>query len=88
MLSDEEKNPEGKVAVIGMACRLPGAKNINEYWKNLLNGVETLNTFTDEELVASGVDPAVFRQPNYVRNRGIINGAEYFDAEFFQFFQG
>ena len=85
MLSDEEKNPEGKVAVIGMACRLPGAKNINEYWKNLLNGVETLNTFTDEELVASGVDPAVFRQPNYVRNRGIINGAEYFDAEFFGF---
>jgi acyl transferase domain-containing protein/acyl carrier protein len=66
-----------------MDCRLPGARNIYEYWKNLLDGVETLTTFTDEDLIASGVDPAVFRQPNYIRNRGIINGAEYFDAEFF-----
>jgi acyl transferase domain-containing protein/acyl carrier protein len=83
MQSDEFRNLEGKVAIIGMACRLPGAKNIYEYWKNLVNGVESLTTFTDEELIASGVDPAVFNQPNYVRNRGIINGAEYFDAEFF-----
>jgi phthiocerol/phenolphthiocerol synthesis type-I polyketide synthase E len=83
MQSNEVKNLEGKVAIIGMDCRLPGAKNIYEYWKNLLNGVETLTTFTDEDLIASGVDPAVFRQPNYIRNRGIINGAEYFDAEFF-----
>ncbi len=82
MLSDEEKNMEGKVAIIGMACRLPGATNINQYWKNLLDGLETLNTFTDKELIASDVDPAVFNQPNYIRNRG-INGAEYFDAEFF-----
>ena len=83
MKSDEVRNLEGRIAIIGMACRLPGAKNINEYWKNLLEGVETLTTFTDEELITSGVDPAVFGQPNYIRNRGIINGAEYFDAEFF-----
>lgn len=83
MLSDEQKNMEGKIAIIGMACRMPGAKNMNEYWKNLLDGVETLSTFTDEELIASGVEPAVFKQPNYVRNRGIIDGAEFFDAEFF-----
>ena len=74
---------EGKVAIIGMACRLPGAKNIREYWKNLLDGIETLNTFSDDELIASGVDPDIFHQPNYIRNRGIIGGAEYFDAEFF-----
>jgi acyl transferase domain-containing protein/acyl carrier protein len=78
-------NPEGKVAIIGMACRLPGAKNFREYWKNLLDGLETLSTFTDEELLASGVEPEVFNQPNYIRNRGIIGGAEYFDAEFFGF---
>ena len=71
MLPEEEKTMEGKVAIIGMACRLPGAKNVYDYWKNLLNGLETLNTFTDEEMVASGVDPAVFKQPNYIRNREI-----------------
>ncbi|MFZ4564703.1 MAG: ATP-binding protein [Bacteroidales bacterium] len=76
MQSDEGKSFEGKIAIIGMACRLPGAKNIYEYWKNLLDGVETLSTFSDEELLAAGVDPSVFRQPNYIRNRGIIDGAE------------
>lgn len=84
-MNSNEQNIEGKIAIIGMACRLPGARNVPEYWKNLLDGVETLTTFTDEELLASGVDPEVFRQPNYIRNRGIIGGAEYFDAEFFGF---
>jgi phthiocerol/phenolphthiocerol synthesis type-I polyketide synthase E len=83
MNTNGSQNLEGKVAIIGMACRLPGAKNIREYWQNLLDGLETLNTFSDEELIASGVDPEVFHQPNYIRNRGIIGGAEFFDAEFF-----
>ncbi|MEI6882999.1 MAG: beta-ketoacyl synthase N-terminal-like domain-containing protein [Bacteroidota bacterium] len=83
MQPDEQNNLEGRIAIVGMACRLPGARNINEYWNNLLKGLETLSTFTDEELIASGVEPAVFNQPNYIRNRGIIDGAHYFDAEFF-----
>ena len=85
MSESGSNNMEGKIAIIGMDCRLPGAGNVGEYWKNLVNGLETLSTFTDEELIASGVDPAVFRQPNYIRNRGIIGGAEFFDAEFFGF---
>ncbi|MBK8805428.1 MAG: hypothetical protein IPO21_01775 [Bacteroidales bacterium] len=27
-----------KIAVIGMACRFPGANSIDEYWNNLLSG--------------------------------------------------
>ncbi len=27
-----------KIAVIGMACRFPGAKNLKEYWNNLIEG--------------------------------------------------
>lgn len=74
---------EGRIAIIGMDCRLPGAANTGEYWQNLINGSETLSIFSDEELIASGVDPGVFSQPGYIRNRGIIGGAEFFDAEFF-----
>ncbi|MEI8006639.1 MAG: beta-ketoacyl synthase N-terminal-like domain-containing protein, partial [Bacteroidota bacterium] len=85
MSESGSNNMEGKIAIIGMDCRLPGAGNVGEYWENLINGVETLSTFTDEELVSSGVAPGVFRQPNYIRNRGIIGGAEFFDAEFFGF---
>ena len=32
------KNPKGKVAVIGMACRIPGANNLKEYWDLLTHG--------------------------------------------------
>lgn len=78
-------NFEGKVAIVGMACRLPGARNIREYWSNLVNELETLTVFTDEQLIESGVDPEVFKMPNYVRRRGVVNGAEYFDPEFFGF---
>ena len=28
-----------EVAVIGMACRVPGARNVEEFWRNLRDGV-------------------------------------------------
>ncbi|MDT2312753.1 beta-ketoacyl synthase N-terminal-like domain-containing protein [Paenibacillus larvae] len=34
-----------EIAVIGMACRFPGAKNIDEYWNNLVNGTESISFF-------------------------------------------
>ena len=46
-----------KIAVIGMACRFPGASNIDEYWKNLLEGKDTIKHFTDEEIL-SQIDAA------------------------------
>ncbi|MDN7671430.1 beta-ketoacyl synthase N-terminal-like domain-containing protein [Burkholderia oklahomensis] len=33
---------ERDIAVIGMACRFPGANDPDEYWHNLINGVESL----------------------------------------------
>ena len=30
------------IAVIGMACRFPGADNYDEYWNNLINGVDSV----------------------------------------------
>jgi acyl transferase domain-containing protein len=31
--------PEG-VAIVGMSGRFPGARNIDEFWQNLVDGVE------------------------------------------------
>jgi acyl transferase domain-containing protein len=39
-----------KIAVVGMACRYPGADNIDEFWNNILEGRETIKRFSDEEL--------------------------------------
>ena len=40
-----------EIAVIGIAGRFPGAKNVDEFWKNLKNGVESVEFFTEEELI-------------------------------------
>ncbi len=74
---------DGKIAIVGMDCRLPGANSVQEYWDNLVAAKETLTTFTDEELLASGVKPAEFMRPDYVRTRGIIDNTDGFDAGFF-----
>ena len=71
------------VAVIGMSCRFPGANTIDEFWQNLCNGVESISFFTDEEVLASGVEPELLKNPNYVKANPILSDVESFDAEFF-----
>ena len=72
-----------EVAVIGMSGRFPGAQSVAEFWENLRRGVESLTTFTEEELARAGVDPRLLRQPNYVRAGMALDGADLFDAPFF-----
>jgi phthiocerol/phenolphthiocerol synthesis type-I polyketide synthase E len=72
-----------EVAVIGMAGRFPGARNIGEFWDNLKAGVESLSFFSEEELLAEGIDAGIVGQPGYVKVKGIVPDIEYFDASFF-----
>ena len=72
------------IAIIGMTGRFPGAGNIDEYWRNLAAGIESVSFFSDEELTASGLDAAAVRKnPSCVAARGVVKGAEWFDAAFF-----
>lgn len=43
----EQNGVNHKIALVGMACRFPGAGDIETWWHNLINGVESLVT-TDE----------------------------------------
>ena len=52
------------IAIIGMACRFPGANNPLAFWHNLCHGVESITFFSDEELLAAGVEPALLQHPN------------------------
>jgi acyl transferase domain-containing protein/acyl carrier protein len=74
-----------EIAIIGIAGRFPGAKNIDEFWQNLRDGVESISFFSDEELVASNIDSETLSDPNYVKAGGVIEDAEFFDAQFFGF---
>ena len=73
------------VAIIGMAGRFPGAKNIHEFWENLKQGVEAITYFTKEEARACGIDEQLLNDPNYVFASGILEDIELFDAGFFGF---
>src|SRR5437667_5217746 len=72
------------VAVIGMAGRFPRAKNLEEFWSNLRDGVESVSFFKDEELQGSLLDgPPPKDDPNFVKARAILEDADLFDAAFF-----
>jgi acyl transferase domain-containing protein len=70
--------------VIGMAGRFPGAPDLDAFWDNLRQGVESISRFSAEELRAAGVDPAVLDDPAYVPAGGVLEGADLFDAGLFQ----
>ncbi len=71
------------IAVIGLACRFPGAETVEQFWQNLSDGVESISFFTDAEMLAAGVDPQLLQQPTYVKASPILGEIESFDAEFF-----
>ncbi len=72
-----------EIAVIGMAGRFPGAPDIDAYWENLKNGVESITFFSDQELLDAGVDEERIKDPHYVKSNRKLEDKEYFDADFF-----
>ncbi|MCP5049499.1 MAG: type I polyketide synthase, partial [bacterium] len=75
---------ESDIAVIGMACRFPGAKDVNGFWENLKNGVESVSFFTEEELETAGIGREAFENPNFIKTRGgMLEEHQCFDASFF-----
>ena len=73
------------IAIVGMAARVPGASNPDEYWNNLRNGKESVQFYTDEELLARGVRPEQLKNPHYVKAGAPLDKMEYFDPDFFGF---
>lgn len=80
-----ERLLESGIAVIGMAGRFPGARSLDEFWRNIRNGKLTLRTFTDAELEAVGVSEAELRHPHYVKVGAYIDHIDQFDAGSFDF---
>src|SRR5689334_7217053 len=62
------------IAIIGMSGRFPGASTLEQFWRNLCDGVESISTFTQD---SAG--------PNQVVTGGRLEGKDLFDASFFGF---
>jgi amino acid adenylation domain-containing protein/non-ribosomal peptide synthase protein (TIGR01720 family) len=74
-----------EVAIVGMAGRFPGAGDVGSFWRNLRAGVESITFFSEEELIAAGIDPGMLADPSFVKARPVLDDADCFDAAFFHY---
>lgn len=74
---------DDSIAIIGMSCRFPKAKNIEEYWNNIVNGVESVVKFSKEDALKWGACLKETQNKNFIGAGGLLNDISMFDAEFF-----
>ncbi|HYN20667.1 MAG TPA: type I polyketide synthase, partial [Thermoanaerobaculia bacterium] len=73
------------IAIVGMSCRFPGAANVEEFWRNLRDGVESVRFFEPRELEEAGIPRSLLDDPSYVPAHAALDGSDLFDAGFFGF---
>ncbi len=71
------------IAVIGMACRLPGAGSLAQFWRNLVEGVDSIRDFTLDEQRAFNSPELDVDDPNFVPSAMVLDDVETFDAQLF-----
>ena len=74
---------ENDIAIVGMAAHLPGAEDVQTYWQNLRDGIESIRRLNREDLLAAGEAPHLIDRPDYVPAAAVLDGFERFDADFF-----
>jgi len=78
------------IAIIGIACRLPGAQDTEAYWQLLRNGVDAVSEIPADRWDADAFyDPGV-GTPGKMNTRwgGFLPDVESFDARFFGISRG
>jgi acyl transferase domain-containing protein/surfactin synthase thioesterase subunit len=78
-------NSSAGVAIVGIACRFPGAADPSAFWQNLCEGVESISALSDEDLLSAGVPAELLRNPSYVKVASLLPDIDQFDAAFFEY---
>ncbi|HUD31044.1 MAG TPA: polyketide synthase, partial [Novosphingobium sp.] len=74
---------ENAIAIVGMSCRFAGTRTPDDFWNLLREGRDAVETYSEEELLAAGVSPALLRNPGYVRRGAPLADMECFDPALF-----
>ncbi|MET0405605.1 MAG: beta-ketoacyl synthase N-terminal-like domain-containing protein [Cystobacter sp.] len=72
-----------QIAIVGARLRVPGASSLQDFWTNILEGRDSIESLSPEALKAAGVPATLASAPGYVARAGTIPGIEDFDHEFF-----
>ena len=72
------------VAIVGLSCRFPGARDVDEFWNNLLNGVDSVCDIPSDRWDIDRFYSAD-REPGkmYTKQGGFLDDIADFDAAFF-----
>jgi phthiocerol/phenolphthiocerol synthesis type-I polyketide synthase E len=70
------------IAIVAMACRVPGASNVEQLWRNLSAGIDSIERWTSEEDGRRGSSRGT-ADPRWVRACAFAEDIENFDARFF-----
>ncbi|WP_161624828.1 non-ribosomal peptide synthetase [Streptomyces spectabilis] len=82
--SEQASLPDDAVAVVGISCRFPDARDHWEFWENLKNGHASAGRWSEADLRAAGVPERVIGDPDFVPLRSGLDGKEEFDGAFFR----
>jgi acyl transferase domain-containing protein len=73
------------IAIVGMGARFPGARNVDAFWNNLIDGRETVATLDEATLRENELDYDVLKaDPDYVPRAGILEDVGQWDNGFFR----
>jgi amino acid adenylation domain-containing protein/non-ribosomal peptide synthase protein (TIGR01720 family) len=72
-----------EIAIIGISGRFPQSNNPSKLWESLLQGNESINFYSKEELHNQGVDPDEVDHPNYVGANAFVEDKDKFHPAFF-----
>ncbi len=71
------------IAIVGMACRLPGAEDVAAFWRLLRDQRCARRELSDDELRAAGLSEEQLADPNRVKVAMPLADVDRFDAGFF-----
>ena len=83
-MESDKLNSANAIAIIGMASHFPGANSLEQFWQNLVDGVESITFFDKQDSAEMYIDPGVLDHPDYVRAEPLLEGIDLFDASFFK----
>lgn len=82
MSTENTIDTEGKIAIIGMSGRFPGASTIFSFWDNLIKNKEGVSHYTEDEIKTKF---NIEISNDFIKSFGFLENENLFDANFFKF---
>lgn len=78
-------NYDGKIAIIGISGRFPGANNVDEFWENIKTGRDCITEISEQHYLHMGADPDEVKKAkgNEHWHMGVLDGIDEFEPLFF-----